>query len=62
MLKVNKISNKRVGIGKITMPNVANTNIGVPNPPKTIARLAQRDEKTALIKSPKKLMLHQKDK
>ena len=38
------------------MPNAANTIIGVPKPPKKRARLAQRDEKTALITSPKQLI------
>jgi len=49
-------------MGKITIPKVAKTKIGVPNPPNITARLAQRDEKTALIKPPKNLMLYQKDK
>ena len=55
ILKVNRISSSKVGIGKITMPSAANTRIGVPKPPKKIARLAHRDEKTVLIASPKKM-------
>jgi hypothetical protein len=34
------------------MPNVANTKIGVPKPPKTTERLAQADVNIALIMPP----------
>jgi len=40
-------------MGRITMPKVASTKIGVPNPPKIAARLDQNDVKIALIVSPK---------
>ena len=50
---MNKISNSRVGIGKITIPNAANTIIGVPKPPSTTERLDHSDVKILLIEPPK---------
>ena len=49
ILKVNNISNSKVGIGKITMPNAAKTKIGVPSPAVSFVLFSHKELNTVLM-------------